>query len=73
MVTNGADPSVANGRFLRIVVNFKRSASGETPVLYDLSVGTSGFTLPVVPNEAPTAFAGGDQTVTLPDARETER
>ncbi|HET9395317.1 MAG TPA: hypothetical protein VFO36_04610, partial [Nitrospiraceae bacterium] len=25
VVTNGADPSVANGRFLRIVVNFKRS------------------------------------------------
>ena len=68
VVTNGADPTVANGRFLRIVVNFKRSASGESPILYDLSVGTSGFTLPVVPNQGPTAFAGGDQTVTLPDA-----
>jgi RHS repeat-associated protein len=68
VVTNGADPSVANGRFLRIVVNFKRASSGESPILYDLSVGTSGFTLPVVPNEPPTAFAGGDQTVTLPDA-----
>ncbi|HKG60485.1 MAG TPA: RHS repeat-associated core domain-containing protein [Pyrinomonadaceae bacterium] len=66
-VINGADPTVANGRFLRIVVNFKRSASGESAILYDLSVGTSGFTLPVVPNEPPTAFAGGDQTVTLPD------
>jgi RHS repeat-associated protein len=68
IVSNGADPSVANGRFLRIVVNFKRSASGESPILYDLSVGTSGFTLPVVANEGPTAFAGGDQTLTLPDA-----
>ena len=67
VVTNGADPSVANGRFLRIVVNFKRSASGESPILYDLSVGTSGFTLPVVANEPPSTFAGGDQTVTLPD------
>ena len=67
VVTNGADPSVANGRFLRIVVNFKRSASGESPILHDLSVGTSGFNLPVVGNEPPTAFAGGDQTVTLPD------
>jgi streptogramin lyase len=66
-VTNGADPSVANGRFLRINVAFKRSATGETPVLYDLSVGTSGFTLPVLPNEAPTVLAGADQTVTLPD------
>ena len=66
-VTNGADPSVANGRFLRIVVNFKRSTSGETPVLYDLSVGTSGFTLPVVANEPPSVAAGNDQTITLPD------
>src|SRR5215213_2091676 len=67
VVTNGTDPTVANGRFLRIVVNFKRSSSGESPILYDLSVGTSGFELPVVANEPPTAFAGGDQTVTLPD------
>lgn len=67
IVTNGADPTVANGRFLRITVNFKRSASGESPILYDLSVGTSGFTLPVVPNEGPSALAGADTTVTLPD------
>lgn len=67
VVTNGADPTVANGRFLRIIVNFRRSASGESPILFDLSVGTNGFTLPVVQNEGPTAFAGGDQTVTLPD------
>ena len=67
IVTNGADPTVANGRFLRVSVTFKRSASGETPVLYDLSIGTSGFTLPVVPNEPPTVSAGNDQTVTLPD------
>ena len=39
-VANGADPSVANGRYLRINVAFKRAASGESPVLYDLSVGT---------------------------------
>lgn len=67
VVTNGADPTVANGRFLRITVNFKRSASGESPVLYDLSVGTSGFTLPVFLNEGPSALAGADTTVTLPD------
>jgi RHS repeat-associated protein len=66
-VTNGADPTVANGRFLRINVAFKRASSGETPVLYDLSVGTSGFTLPDVPNEGPSASAGNDQTVTMPD------
>jgi RHS repeat-associated protein len=67
-VTNGADPSVANGRYLRINVAFKRAASGESPVLYDLSVGTSGYTLPVVPNAGPSVFAGSDLTVTLPDA-----
>src|SRR6185369_5740547 len=66
-VTNGADPTVANGRFLRITVSFKRAASGETPVLYDLSVGTSGFTLPEVANVGPTVTAGNDQTVTMPD------
>jgi RHS repeat-associated protein len=67
-VGNGADPSVANGRYLRINVAFKRAASGESPVLYDLSVGTSGYTLPVVPNAGPSVFAGSDLTVTLPDA-----
>src|SRR5258705_1352410 len=67
-VANGADPSVANGRYLKINVSFKRAASGESPVLYDLSVGTSGYTLPVVPNAGPSVFAGSDLTVTLPDA-----
>jgi len=67
-VSNGADPSVAKGRYLRINVAFKRAASGESPVLYDLSVGTSGYTLPVVPNAGPSVFAGSDLTVTLPDA-----
>lgn len=67
-VTNGADPTVVNGRYLRISVSFKRASSGESPVLYDLSVGTAGYTLPAVANAAPTAFAGADLTVTLPDA-----
>ncbi len=67
-VTNGADPVVANGRYLRVTVSFKRASSGESPVLYDLSVGTAGYTLPDAPNTAPTAFAGADQTMTLPDA-----
>lgn len=67
-VANGADPSVANGRYLKVSVSFKRASSGESPVLYDLSVGTAGYTLPFVTNAAPTAFAGSDRTVTLPDA-----
>lgn len=67
-VTNGADPTVANGRYLRINVSFKRSSSGESPILYDLTVGTNGYVLPVTTNTAPTAFAGADQTMTLPVA-----
>ena len=67
-VANGADPVVANGRYLKVSVAFKRASSGESPVLQDLSVGTVGYTLPTPANEAPTAFAGPDQTTTLPDA-----
>jgi RHS repeat-associated protein len=67
-VTSGADPSVANGRYLKINVSFHRATSGESPVLYDLSVGTQGFTLPASVNAAPVINAGPDLTVTLPDA-----
>jgi RHS repeat-associated protein len=68
MVANGEDPSVANGRYLKVNVSFKRASSGESPVLYDLSVGTHGYQLPIPSNAAPTAFVGADQTMTLPDA-----
>lgn len=67
-VSNGDDPVVANGRYLRVSVNFRRASSGESPVLYDLSVGTAGYTLPVPENAAPTVFAGADKSVTMPDA-----
>lgn len=67
-VANGADPVVANGRYLKVNVAFKRASSGESPVLQDLSVGTVGYALPTSQNAAPTAFAGPDQTTTLPDA-----
>ena len=67
-VTSGADPSVPNGRYLKINVSFRRAASGESPVLYDLSVGTQGFTLPTSTNVAPEVDAGQDQTITLPNA-----
>jgi RHS repeat-associated protein len=67
-IANGEDPFVADGRYLKVNVSFKRASSGESPVLYDLSVGTRGYQLPVQPNTAPTAFAGADQTMTLPEA-----
>lgn len=37
-VTNGADLGVANGQYLRVRVTFTRASSGETPILYDLSI-----------------------------------
>jgi RHS repeat-associated protein len=67
-IANGEDPFVPNGRYLKVNVSFKRASSGESPVLYDLSVGTHGYQLPTPANTAPTAFAGSDQTMTLPDA-----
>ncbi|HEY0140201.1 MAG TPA: RHS repeat-associated core domain-containing protein [Thermoanaerobaculia bacterium] len=66
--TNGSSLTVANGRYLKVTVNFKRASSGESPVLYDLSVGTNGYALPAAINSAPTALAGADLSMTLPDA-----
>ncbi|HEY9284585.1 MAG TPA: RHS repeat-associated core domain-containing protein [Pyrinomonadaceae bacterium] len=66
-VESGDDPGVANGRYLKISVSFRRAASGESPVLYDLSVGTQGFTLPEQPNSAPSVNAGKDQTLAFPE------
>ena len=64
-VINGADPSVANGRYLKINVQFQRATSGESPILYDLTVGTQGFTLPASVNAPPEVNAGPDQTVSI--------
>lgn len=37
-VTNGGDPTVADDQYLKVSVSFQRATSGETPVLYDLTV-----------------------------------
>jgi len=66
-VTSGARLSVTNGRYLKINVSFRRATSGESPVLYDLSVGTQGFTLPAQINSAPSVSAGADQTIAFPE------
>lgn len=63
VVSNGADPVVPNGRFAKITVRFDRAATGETPILYDLSIGTVGFPLDVPTNGAPGVEAGPDQTL----------
>lgn len=37
-VVNGADLSVADGRYLKVSVTFSRASTGESPVLYDLTI-----------------------------------
>lgn len=39
--TNGGDLSVANGRYVRVVVSFTRATTGESPVLFDLTLSTN--------------------------------
>jgi RHS repeat-associated protein len=63
IVSNGDDPEVPNGRFLKVNVRFERASSGESPVLYDLSVGTVGFPIETHANLAPDVDAGADQTI----------
>jgi RHS repeat-associated protein len=67
-VTNGAAFSVTAGRYLKVSVGFRRANSGESPFLYDFTVGTKGFSLPVVDNLPPAVDAGPDQTATMPNA-----
>jgi RHS repeat-associated protein len=63
VVSNGDDPVVPNGRYVKITVRFERASSGESPILYDLSIGTVGFPLDVPTNNAPGVDAGADQTL----------
>jgi YVTN family beta-propeller protein len=37
-VTNGADLSVPSGQYLRVRVQFNRATTGESPILYDLTI-----------------------------------
>jgi RHS repeat-associated protein len=62
-VANGDDPVIPNGRYAKITVRFERASSGESPVLYDLSIGTVGFPLATPANIAPGIDAGADQTL----------
>jgi RHS repeat-associated protein len=62
-VANGEDPEVPGGRFLKVTVSFGRASSGESPILYDLSVGTVDFHLETPANLAPDVDAGTNQTI----------
>jgi RHS repeat-associated protein len=68
MVTSGADINLPNGRYLKVGVVFKRASGGESPFLYDLSIGTKGYTLPAVVNAPPMVSAGPDQSTTQPNS-----
>jgi RHS repeat-associated protein len=65
--TNGDVFNVPRGRHLKVSVTFKRAGSGESPFLYDLTVGTKGFKLPAAAELPPTVDAGPDQTATMPN------
>ncbi len=39
--TNGGDLSVANGRYLKVIVSFKRASTGESPILFDLTISAN--------------------------------
>lgn len=40
--TNGGDLSVANGQYLKVIVSFKRASTGESPILFDLTIEPTG-------------------------------
>ncbi len=63
VVSNGDDPVIPNGRYAKVTVRFERASSGESPILYDLSLGTVGFPLNTPTNVAPGVDAGADQTL----------
>jgi RHS repeat-associated protein len=62
-VSNGQDPEVPNGRYAKVSVKFERASSGESPVLFDLSIGAAGFEMTTPTNRAPDVNAGTDQTI----------
>ncbi|UCD08099.1 MAG: hypothetical protein JSU79_07010 [Dehalococcoidales bacterium] len=40
--SDGVDLTVANGRYLKVTVTFQRSSGGDSPILYDLTIGYLG-------------------------------
>jgi RHS repeat-associated protein len=67
-VSNGAGFSAPAGRYLKVSASFKRASSGESPFLFNLTLGTRGYSLPASENQPPTVDAGPDQTATMPNA-----
>lgn len=59
-VVNDSSFVVPNGRYLKVTVNFEAASSGESPILYDLTVGTQGYAMPPISNDPPLVNAGSD-------------
>ncbi len=55
--SNGQDLTVENGRYLKVVVGFQRATTGESPILYDLTVGTDSYEPLPTPIYTPTIAA----------------
>jgi YD repeat-containing protein len=65
LAPNGVDLNIPNGRCLRVIVNFQRATTGESPILYDLTIGTAGFD--PIPTATPTATFTPSETFTPTD------
>lgn len=50
------------GQYLKVIVTFKRSTDGKSPILTDITVGGIGYKLPDAVNKAPLVNAGPDIT-----------
>ncbi|HEU0293222.1 MAG TPA: CSLREA domain-containing protein, partial [Anaerolineales bacterium] len=57
LALNGQDLSLPNGRYLKVAVSFQRASTGESPILYDLTVATEGYTPQPTPIYTPTPVA----------------
>ena len=56
-VTDGADITVADGKFLQVSASFTRAGTGESPILFDLTVATVGEEATPTPTPSPTPTA----------------
>jgi RHS repeat-associated protein len=65
---SGQGIPVPDGRYLRVTVTFTRATTGESPILYDLSVGTEAFPVPGDDaDQPPQVDAGPDQSIETPN------
>jgi RHS repeat-associated protein/uncharacterized repeat protein (TIGR01451 family) len=66
-VRSGEDFNVPNGRYLKVNVAFQRSSKGESPAIYDLTLGTADYVPPPQINTPPEVSAGPSRIATYPN------